>query len=289
MTLSFDSQIATRLDLAEQNVRCLFPRSRNDGRRLARRTQDGKVIRVQPGYFARTSYWNGLDAQQRFAHVLKASAEQHPHIVFTGFAAAHILGLALAKERMMHVRPKDLASSADYPDHVYLHGYRISPLHETLFDCMGAVGFAEGLALVDSALRGYTGLDKTELTRHFRQRGMRSAGFRHATKALELGDGACAHPDLSYARGMVYQAGFAIPKLENGTTADFCWQRANGTVLHAKLLGRSKRYAHVAPAGPVEAASQQPPRNIMRLTPDLFDDATRLTEVLNRANVPRRP
>ena len=179
VTLSFDSQIAARLDHAEDDVRCLFPRSRNDGRRLAHRSQSGSVVRVQPGYFARASYWKGLNVRQRFAHVLRASAEQHPLSVFTGFAAAFILGLDLPRARLDYVRKRDRVPAHEHGDYIYVHGHRVSPLHETLFDCMVDMSFPEGLAFVDSAFRGYPGLGKEPLLDYFHHRETRSAGFRN--------------------------------------------------------------------------------------------------------------
>ena len=288
MTLTFDSQIAERLDHAERNVRCLFPRSRNDSRRLVTRTRNGSVVRVQTGYFARPTYWNGLDVRQRFAHVLRAAAEQHPHSVFVGFAAAYILGLDLSGDRLMRVRKKDCVPAATYPGHIYLHGYRISPLHETLFDCMVALDFSESLALIDSALRGYSGLGKELLLKHFHTRGARSRGFQRAIKALTHGDGSCPHPDLSYARARIYEQGFTMPRIDGAGAADFCWSRSDGTALCANLIGHSERYEHVAAVNRSKAASHSLNANILRLTPELIDDAARLTQVLARANVPRR-
>lgn len=288
MTLSFDSQIAARLDHAEDDVRCLFPRSRNDGRRLAHRSQSGSVVRVQPGYFARTSYWRDLDVRQRFAHVLRASAEQHPLSVFTGFAAAFILGLDLARARLNRVRKQDCAPAREHGDYIYVNGHRVSPLHETLFDCMVDMGFPEGLALVDSAFRGYPGLGKELLLDHFRRRETRSAGFRRAENALLLGDGACPHPDLSYARGSIYEQGFAMPDFANGLPADFCWTRADGTALYANLVGRSERYEHAAVPERTSGGNGNPHIKALRLTPDLIDDTARLSQILAQAGVPRR-
>ena len=286
MTLFYDSQIANRLDKAERNVRCLFSRSRNDGRRLMNRALNGKVTRVQPGYFARSAYWGGLDVQQRFAHVLRASAKRHPHIIFAGFAAAFAFGLDVPKDRLMHVRPRDLVLPVQCPDFIYLHGYRVSPLPHALFDCAGAMTFPESLALMDSAFRGYRGLGKANLLEQFQFRGTRSAGFRRAIKALKLADATCLHPDLSYARGAIYELGFSMPELEG---ACFCWKAANGTAVQARLVGRSKRYGHVTLQLPAEDPDNSPCGATIRLTPELVNDPAELTEVLARAGVPLQP
>lgn len=288
MTLSFDSQIAARLDHAEDDVRCLFPRSRNDGRRLAHRSQSGSVVRVQPGYFARMSYWKGLDVRQRFAHVLRASAEQHPLIVFTGFAAAFILGLGLARARLGYVRKRDCVAACEHGDYIYVNGYRVSPLHETLFDCMVDMSFPEGLAFVDSAFRGYPGLGKEPLLEYFRRRETRSSGFRRAMSALALGDGACPHPDLSFARGGIYEQGFTMPDVADAQPADFCWTRADGTALYANLVGRGERYGHMTPLERASTDRSGSSIKALRLTPDIIDDAAQLSRVLAQAGVPRR-
>lgn len=288
VTLSFDSQIAARLDHAEDDVRCLFPRSRNDGRRLAHRSQSGSVVRVQPGYFARASYWKGLNVRQRFAHVLRASAEQHPLSVFTGFAAAFILGLDLPRARLGYVRKRDCVAACEHGDYIYVNGYRVSPLHETLFDCMVDMSFPEGLAFVDSAFRGYPGLGKEPLLEYFRRRETRSSGFRRAMSALALGDGACPHPDLSFARGGIYEQGFTMPDFADGLPADFCWTREDGTILYANLVGRSDRYEHVAAPERASADRSGSSTTALRLTPDIIDDTVQLSRVLAQAGVPHR-
>ena len=150
------------------------------------------------------------------------------------------------------------------------------------------MSFPEGLAFVDSAFRGYPGLGKEPLLEYFRRRETRSSGFRRAMSALALGDGACPHPDLSFARGGIYEQGFTMPDFADAQPADFCWTRADGTALYANLVGRGERYGHMTPLERASTDRSGSSIKALRLTPDIIDDAAQLSRVLAQAGVPRR-
>lgn len=298
MTLANDFDLTARFIAAEQAKRCLRVLDRRTSRLLMTRVSNGTVVRVQPGYFARRVYWDTLTLPDRYMHILRTSRPQDGKALYKGFAAAFLWGLDLPKECLQQLKLKDMEAityKTPARNLAIVNGFTVTPLAQTLLDCLAELDFPCGVALVDSAIRAYPAFDREMLARQFKAMGIRRRGYQKGLAALENSCSESPHADISYLRALAYQLGFTKPYMFSQDGVDMVWDGSDTPAVPANLYGKSERYAHL-PAherGTVDGSGaierfliENGP--LLRINARLLQNPEELAALLNRAGVQRR-
>ncbi|MEF2736756.1 MAG: hypothetical protein U0N15_05990 [Bifidobacterium choerinum] len=86
-------ELERQLSAAAEGNRCLHPTDGAVHRALLRRKRTGDVVSPMPGLFIGSEVWGSLNPIMQLTYVVRGLAQWHPDRVFTGLAAACILGL----------------------------------------------------------------------------------------------------------------------------------------------------------------------------------------------------
>ena len=244
---------------AEGRGALLIPSDDIVRKRLGRLVRRGEVFRPVRGAYVRADYWRGLTEEQKALHMIAALSAKRPDIVFSHVSAALVHGLEVPRR---HLRPLHALTEkghcarsdgqvtrhvAETCPKVLVDGILITPIGQTVFDCLRTLDLPEGLAIVDSALRREK-VNLVELQAFFDGH-QRSEGYRHAARTLSLADPRSENGGESIARGIIIELGYMPPDLQvvvndplSGTSyrADFCWRLADGGMVIGELDGREK-------------------------------------------------
>lgn len=255
-----DRQIGELLDEAQRCGRCA---SASD--RLLREALDRRVgtelVRPRPRLYARTSYWNGLSRRSREEHILRGLAALHPDWTFCSASAALLHGLPVSYRQLKSAHILDPASHTScagvtrhrqrstQPSPARARGVRVTPLTDTIVDCLLALNFKEGLAVADAALSRLQ-MSVPELDALLAEKGRRRPGVRQARKTAQHADARSESGGESMARAVMIENGFMLPELqvpiENPDRpgwpwrTDFYWLLPNGTTVAGELDGGEK-------------------------------------------------
>ena len=247
------------LDEAQSRRLCLWTANKSRQRTLARRARAGELQCVYKGLYVRPSYWQGLDAAERYRHIIRSLAAIHPQWVFCEMTAAAIFGI---NESTRHMKLVNIAVERNRYMHDYglirhhymnvvqyeiVDGVRVTPLIRTVFDCMRKQSFPDALAIAESALRGRV-VSKRTLQQHFAA--MRGRGKAEALLALRYATGRTENGGEAYALGVMLNERFMEPTLQEEMVypfdlshrdrVDFAWHTADGRLIVAELDGRVK-------------------------------------------------
>lgn len=228
---------------------------------LERRVATGELVSPLPHLYARSAAWSDLSEAERALHELRGLHELHPDWVFCGISAAVAHGLCVSNHLLGHVHiVSGSGSAARCLPHIRRHlvrndaferasGLPVTSLPRTVFDCLRATTFRDGLAIADSALR-VGGLDATELVAYVDSL---DTGFRGAAQARMTARHADARSQSggeSIARAAMHELGFARPELqvpfsdpmspERTHYVDFCWRRPDASLVLGELDGGEK-------------------------------------------------
>ena len=80
------------LEKAEFEHRCFHPTSNSQRQFAYRCTKVGTLVRVFPGLYARTEYWQNLYTAEQIRHIAFSLIDIHPDWKFTGVTAAALIG-----------------------------------------------------------------------------------------------------------------------------------------------------------------------------------------------------
>ena len=253
--------VASLLLEAEEQNRLLVPHDRCLRRRLDRMVERGVAFRPSQGIYVRADYWRSLKDNQKALHMIRALSEREPAMVFSHTSAALVHGLEVPwhLQRKLHaiMAPGHAARSSGWVvRHISegcptatVDGIRVTSVEQTVFDCLRTLDLPEGLAVVDSSLRGLE-LDPDALRTFFDER-RRRRGYCHAAQTLSLADPRSENGGESIARGTMLEMGYMPPDLQvevndpigGGTyRADFLWRIDEGNWVIGELDGKDKYY-----------------------------------------------
>lgn len=86
------SNVKSMLEKAEFEHRCFHPISNSQRQCVYRYTRAGSLVRVFPGLYARTEYWQNLYTAEQIRHIAFSLMDIHPDWKFTGVTAAALIG-----------------------------------------------------------------------------------------------------------------------------------------------------------------------------------------------------
>ena len=262
MTHQNDELIERLLLDAETNSMCLLPPSPAISRALRRRLGT-TVVSPLPGMFVRKSTWQELDKAQRHRMIVRTLAALHPDWVFCSFSAACLWGLEVSWKYLdlVHVcshtkpttrKPAHIKRYRIEPQETAIaEGVNVTPLLQTVVDCLLATGFTDGMPIADSAL-GALGLDRDALSEgvEHRQTARQMLEVATALKTLEYADAQAESGGESVARAVMIQTGFAPDALQyklidpfdskHVLRNDFAWEHMAAQLTLGELDGFAK-------------------------------------------------
>jgi hypothetical protein len=260
MGTSARGRMGRLLDEAERAGTCLVPPTRKDARLAERMVGEGRLVSPSAGMFVRADVWSRLPPDSRQLWMMRALQTKHPDWTFCCVSAALAYGLTVsyrdlhevwavskANGRVRHdANMRQMVSDASRAKVV--GGIRVTSIERTLLDCARTVSFADGLAIVDCALR--EGLVTKERLLDFvlgmGERCVRAGRayvvFLHADRRAESGG-------ESMARAAMLTLGFQEPELQvpvrdpldgRRYRLDFCWRLGDGSIVGGEFDGREK-------------------------------------------------
>lgn len=246
---------------------CLaLPRGETGARRraLSRAVGEGWCISPAPGLFALTDLWNALRRDARHLAAARGLQRLHPEWVFCGPTAGVALGLSVSWTTIgrLHVATtrgtyREASSAVEFHPIrdrrlkvAEASGLRVTSLERTTLDCLRLMGFAQVMAIVDSALRT-CGADGEKFVQRVLSLGRGLHGLKRVEDVLLCADPRAESGGESIARARMLQMGFVCPELQvevppaswdaGEYRVDFLWSRSDGRVIVGELDGAEKR------------------------------------------------
>lgn len=315
-------RIAAELfDVAERNRRLAYANTRSEAKALERARAAGEAVEVSRGYYARASSATGMPARALSLWLVRAMSARHPDWVFSSFSAALVHGLQVSQNLLneVHLAMDEHGNRLIRDPVIKCHvvrtlefdlvdGIRVTPLAQTLLDCLCQADFARGLAIADSALH-WGLIDEARLRGYVKRFGFRRRGVQTARKVVRWMDGRSENGGESMARAVMIDLGFELPELqveiedpmEPGRICrvDFYWKLPDGRVVIGELDGKCKYVLEgaqgLAPA--IERLSHERRREahinltgakVLRFSFSEAMDASYMRCLLASAGVPRR-
>lgn len=261
MTRSRQLEVDRLFDEAERSRACLTLVSGKNRQLIRRRIAGGKAFAPLGGMYVRADYWRALSFDEKVLHKVRALQRQHPDWVFCNATAAVAHGLEISYEAMrtIHVGTKRLGPSSSShrivrhvlgdERHTDASRIQVTPLDDTIFDCLRSMDFERGLAAADSYLR-LTGRTRTDLAMLIDGHGGGYPGIRQARITASWADGRAENGGESVARARMIELGFMVPELQvwvdnrldpsSPYRVDFHFLLPSGTVVVGELDGSEK-------------------------------------------------
>lgn len=250
------------LDESEAAGMLMLPSDRAEAEACRRRLRSGELVRPLPGLYARWAHWEGLTPDARHLEKVRALARSHPDWVFGSFSAALVHGLPVSYRLLdavhlvvparggVRVRRGIVRHGAvGAIEAEVVDGVRVTPLVQTVADCLRATDLRGGLPIADAALaRLDIPLDAfLALIAH---RAMGRRGARQAIRTASWADPRAESGGESLARAIMIEEGFQIPDLqaefddplEPGRVirVDMLFRRADGSLVAGEVDGAGK-------------------------------------------------
>lgn len=282
--------------------------------RLTRAVRAGRLVRIRRGWYCLAEVWADLDERDRHLVRVAAVVADVADPLAAGRSAAAVWDLPIAaawpsEVELLH-RPRSGGRSepgvrrtvigAEGAPRESRLGIPATPLPRTAVDLAARWGIVAGLMAMDRALA--LGASRDDLRAALATRSSRR-GAAHAAVAIELADAAAESPGESFARGMIWAAGFEVPSLqavfvdhEGAMRTDFHWA---GVDLVGEYDGRGKyeRSWEGGDAVPAQVVWEEKRREdrlrrlvggVVRLTHADVSSLVVLSRRLVEAGVPRR-
>lgn len=248
---------------AERNKQCLRGITEAEKRALRRRAKSGELVRVRPGLYARTTYWETLSYHERIMHMLRSVTSMHTEWVLAGVSAAAVWGLADTYK--LHTRVYVAVTRAQNSnncvstrfivmasaDTVSLHGIKVTGLMRTLFDCARLLPFREAIVILDKGLALLQTLKptmrKADVMAYCKT--IRCANLNRALFCLDFANPLSESGGESIARAALREWGYLIPQIQapfrdpvSGKMyrADFLWNLPDRRQVIGELDGKGK-------------------------------------------------
>lgn len=252
---------AELLNQAEAKRMCVAPTTLSGRQAMRRAFKRGDVVEPAAGIYARISYWETLDDEQRAWHKIIALAQAHPNWIFAGPTAGLVHGLSIgyrdlskiyvATSRKAHARPSQgiarIVVTGDSP--VMRHDLKVTSFLRTVYDCTREATFGQALAVMDSALR-IKRMTPERLIHNLRITCGHRRNIRRVLEVAGLGDGKSESGGESIARAAMMHIGVPLPALqvevvdpvdgESVYRVDFEWKLPDGTRVYGELDGTEK-------------------------------------------------
>ena len=212
----------------EREMRCVHARSRAEAKAIARHVARKQLEEVSTGLFARPEYWKRLKFRQRYLHQVRALASKHPDWTFCSFTAAVVHGLAVSHMNLSRIHIATPLTCTDTPAsnikrHRYSHytqtkalGITVTPVDQTVVDCLLETSFVEGLIIADSALREnlLPVLSDSTLADTVERLGRKRRGIVNARLVAANANGLSESGGESKARALMIERGWMVPQLQ---------------------------------------------------------------------------
>lgn len=318
--------IEVKLDQSEEAITWLAPSNRAEYQALRRRAVAGDLREPFPGLFGRARTFEALSPRGRAYRTLRTLARLHPDWRFCSFSAAVLYGIhvpfaCLGPVHLAVSRGHYKTSSKAIVRHACQHGTArvdgafVTPINETVADCLCQTSFADGLAIADSALHWYL-TSPSQLERYLADHGRWRKGIVQARRTLSYADGRAESGGESLVRAIIIDAGFVLPELQvemedpmgarSFVRVDFYWRLADGRVIVLEFDGLQK-YLSLVPEqayatkedfkNAIKKLSDERVREshinltgatVLRLTSREVRDTSYVVSLLERAGIPRR-
>ena len=249
------------LDEAERQKRAACASSPGETKAFRRRVKAGELYEVRKNCYARTATWDALERGERERWLIRAVASVHPDTVFGFYSAAVMHGLPVSYRllgplhvyvgTMSHTRSSDstIRHIKDYVATIDVDGVRMTPLVQTVIDCLLIAPFADGLALAD-ALMSDLGIDRRLFQEIILEFVAERRGVMHALRIVSYADPRAESGGESIARAVMIENGtppsdlqveFADPvDKEKRMRSDFLFRLADGSSVLGELDGQIK-------------------------------------------------
>lgn len=253
--------LANLLDEAERQRRAVCVSSPREVKAFRRRVEAGEVREVRKNCYARTAVWKSLERDERERWIIRAVASRSPDTVFGYYSAAAMHGLPVSYKLLgplhvfvdsaAHARSSDstIRHVRNHVASVELDGVRVTPLLQTVIDCMRIAPFTDGLALADALMSGM-GFDR----RLFQEIVLECAEGRHgvarALRSASYADGRAESGGESIARAVMIENGTPPSDIqvefmdpvdgEHRMRSDFLFELSDGSSVLGELDGKIK-------------------------------------------------
>lgn len=249
---------------AEVDQRCIVPSDRNESILMRKKTADDTLVMPFPGLYLRKEFAEGQTPADITLLVMHTLAELHPGWVFrqASAAIAHGLEVPLADvskvqvliDQNCHTKSTDsvIRSSRNAKEitPVKASGVKVTPLDQTVVDCLSELDFPRALGVADSYLRRTKSGQRAlrELIENSKLNATRRAA---ALEVASWADPLSENGGESFARGVMIELGFEAPQLQvtipeeiDGTfpRVDYYWLTEDGVVIVGELDGKEKYY-----------------------------------------------
>ena len=260
MPIGIRNDLRERLLSAHRKGFCTMPMSASDSHRLREAYRRGDIACPFKGMYALPEVWESYSPYTREWQKLRTLARKHPNWVFCDVSAAVLYGLDVsyslldqvhvARDKNSHTRSRaDITFDAIHGDTCTQLGItKVTTLERTVFDCARHYAFPHALGIADSALR-YSGRDTHHFLSYCDDMHKNHRDIWRAKETIELANGKAENGGESYARAIMIQQGFMMPKLQveiqdtidQSLTyrVDFFWDLSNYAVA-GELDGREK-------------------------------------------------
>ncbi|MBR1828991.1 MAG: hypothetical protein IJ781_05710 [Atopobiaceae bacterium] len=234
--------------------------SQAEERRLERLVKKGELVAPMRGMFVNADEWSRLSPLEQARRTIATLSDKHPKWVFNLFSAAAIYSLEVGRDDLATVHrlgPRRSRHLGQGPivvhrgrtsNPVAVDGILVTPVLQTVVDCLCALEFGRALAIADSAQR-VLGVTKPELEAELKTR-ENCVGWKVARDAIAFSDPLSANGGESMARAVMIEQGFMIPRLQverrdpfnpNKTFyVDYYWNLGEAGEVIGELDGRDK-------------------------------------------------
>ncbi|WP_289098550.1 hypothetical protein [uncultured Bifidobacterium sp.] len=287
------AEMNRQLDEAERERRCLHPTSNPAHKALLRRVRTGEIESPMPGLFIRAELWASLKPVDQLKYVVRALAQWHPDWVFGGVAAACMHGLWLEYKVVRRIlqdltvtvicEPKGTRRSSAHIERrhhahvrsVVVDGVRVTPLAQTVAECVATMSFVDGTTLTCCALR--KGVRAELVMVCAVEDGLMNDGLR---KVLQYANAHAENGGEAKTFAVLIECGFVPPAQQvefvdpqtgRRYRVDYLWRTADGRLIVVELDGLVKY--------------TDPSMTQGRTLGGIIDDERERTEGLKRAGV----
>lgn len=253
-------RVEALLHRAEQERTCVVMPSHKDRCVLLRLVKKGVVTKPIRGLYLRTEYWKSLSFEERDRHITKALAKKHPNWIFGGLQAVCIHKLdhdfELHKPTVCVVSTTCGAIKSKSPRVRYIHrnsreeqyvkidGVKVTPVAQTVADCITMYDFVNGMQFASSALR--RGISKQCIAQCLQKNPYIPM---ESWRVLEYATPLCENGGEVRALAVMIKNNIVMPILQQdciepstGKRAriDFSWRNKRGELIAGELDGRAK-------------------------------------------------
>lgn len=265
MSKAARERLMNQVNQAAAGLAFFLPNVEKDDRVASRLAAAGELVRVCPRVYARPSDWEELRPDARHLWLARTLQDKHPSWVFCGTTAALVHGLSVSYYQidriMLAVGPHGHSGRIGILQRVEtsasnvtaIDGLCVTPILQTVFDCMRWMPFSEGLVVADSALRAGL-IERDQLIEYVLSRGSGVRGAAQAYICALHADGRAENGGESLSRATMLELGFARPELQvevpnplnpdHPYRLDFAWRLANGQLIGGEHDGFEK-YANM--------------------------------------------